>query len=530
MNQQPKTGQSRLTKALRKGREQGYLTYDELQDLLPERAQGGVGLEPVVAMFAEMGLEVVDEIPDADAFLATVETPEDGDAADAEFEAALLEGTDDARSLQDPVRAYMRQMGNTALLSRGDEVALAKRIEAGLTERTEAMAACPAVIAQALQLVERVEKGELGMRSVVAKAPCDGVPAGAPAEHAAFAVARKRLDRLRRLHERLVRLLAEHGVDSNRATRLRGMLAREFLQVDFQPASLDHIGGRLRELAVQAREVDGCADVARLETEAGLPIADLEAACHRMSIGEAKAQRAKNQMVEANLRLVISIAKNYRNRGMAFLDLIQEGNIGLMRAIDKFDHRRGFKLSTYATWWIRQAITRAIADKARTIRVPVHRMDDSRRIRRASSRILQETGRKAASEELAERVEMPIAKVNELLNLTPEPISLDTPIGGDEDFRLGTILPDEGVTAPFDTAADLALQADVQALLEDLDPRESRILAMRFGIGTNSEQTLEVISKEFGISRERVRQIVARALRRLRAEGTAEHLRSFHED
>jgi len=530
MNDQSKTGQSRLRAIIRKGREQGFLTYEELQDQLPDHLQGADGLEPVVAMFAELGVEVVEQIPDTNAFWPAAEIPEDGDTAVGEFEAALATGRDDSGPSQDPIRAYMRQMGNAELLTRDQEVALAKRIEAGLAERTEAMAVCPAVIAQALQLADRVQTGELGMHNLVIKALRGDAHVGAQVEPPEFAVARRRLARLRGLHEGLVRVLAEHGVDSDKAAKLRNMLAREFLQIDFQPASLERIGGRLRELAMQARDLDGHEQVARLESEAGLPIADLEAACHRMTIGEAKARRAKNQMVEANLRLVISIAKYYRNRGMAFLDLIQEGNIGLMRAIDKFDHRRGFKLSTYATWWVRQAISRAIADKARTIRVPVHRMDAVRRLKWASSRILQESGREVAREELAERVDMPIEKVNALLSLTREPISLDTPIGDDEDFHLGAIIPDEGVEAPFDAATDQALQAHARGLLGGLDPRESRILAMRFGIGMNSAQTLEEVAKEFGISRERVRQIAKRALGKLRASGAAEHLRSFHED
>jgi RNA polymerase primary sigma factor len=530
MSERSKTEQARLRATIRKGREQGFLTYEELRDQLPDHLQATDGLESVIAMFADLGVKVVDEIPDTNAFLPTAEILEDGDAAIGEFEAALATGVDDARPSQDPIRAYMRQMGNAELLTRDEEIALARRIEEGLAERSAAMAACPAVIAYGLQLADCVQRGELSMHKLVVKTPRDDALAGAQVEGAEFVVARRLLARLRGLHEGLLHVLAEHGVDSGKAAKLRGTLARAFLRIEFQPASLDRIGGRLRELAVQARDLDGPEHVARLESEAGLAFVDLEVACHRMTIGEAKARRAKNQMVEANLRLVISIAKYYRYRGMAFLDLIQEGNIGLMRAIDKFDHRRGFKLSTYATWWIRQAISRAIADKARTIRVPVHRMDAVRRVNRASSRILQETGRKAATEELAERVDMPIEKVNALLNLTREPISLDTPIGDDEDFHLGAIIADDGVEAPFDTATDLALQADARGLLAGLEPRESRILAMRFGIGMDAEQTLEEVGKEFGISRERVRQIADRAMRKLRASGAAEHLRSFHED
>jgi RNA polymerase primary sigma factor len=530
MNEPFKIGRSGLRAAIRKGREQGYLTYEDLRDQLPEHLRGADALEPVVAVFADLGVDIVDQAPDADIFFPPAESAEDEDAAGDEFAAALAAGSDDSRPSQDLMRAYMRQMGNAELLTREQEVALAKRLEEGLAERLQAMAACPAASAYAVELAERVETGELGMHNLVARVVRDDDGEEPPAERPEFVLARRRLGRLRSLHAQLEQMLTEHGIDSEMSDAAREKLARAFMRLDFLPQPLDAIAERLRDLAARARAVDGRSDTARIKFEAGLPLADLEVACHRMNVGETKARRAKNQLVESNLRLVISIAKKYRNRGMGFLDLIQEGNIGLMRAIDKFDHRRGFKLSTYATWWIRQAITRGIADKGRTIRVPVHRMDALRRVNRTSSRMLQETGQEPATEDLADRVDMPIEKVNELLNLTREPISLDSPIGDDEEFRLGAILPDENVEAPFENATDLALQADAQALLADLDPRESRILAMRFGIGMNAEHTLDEIGKEFGISRERVRQIANRALRKLRAPGAAEHLRSFHDN
>jgi RNA polymerase primary sigma factor len=527
MNDVSESGRSRLRATIRKGRERGFLTYDELRDELPEHLRGVDALEPVVAMFADLGVDIVDETPDSNDLLPAQESAEDEDTVVDEFEAALAAGSQDSRASQDPMRAYMRQMSDSELLTREQEVALAKRLEEGLAERNAAIATCPAVIAGALALADRVDSGEIGIYTLIARAANDDAGNEPRDERPEVTTARRRLARLRVLHARFVQVLERDGVASEMAAKLRSSLARAFLHIDFQPDSLARVAERLRDLAEQARELDEAAHVARLELEAGLPLAEVEAAYRRMSIGEAKARRAKNHLVESNLRLVISIAKRFRNRGMAFLDLIQEGNIGLMRAIDKFDHRRGFKLSTYATWWIRQAITRGIADKGRTIRVPVHRMDAVRRVNRASSRMLQETGRKPATEELAERVDMPIEKVNELLNLTREPISLDAPIGDDEEFRLGAIIADENVEAPVDIAIDQALQADAQALLAGLDARESRILAMRFGIGMNSEHTLEQIGNEFGISRERVRQIANRALRKLRAPGAAEHLRSY---
>jgi RNA polymerase primary sigma factor len=540
MKEQRESRQARLRAIIRKGREQGFLTYAELQDRLAEDLRAADGLENLASLFADLGVDIVEEVPDTSTMLPKAEMPEDEDDVADEFEAALATVTDDRGPSQDPIRAYMRQMGSTPLLTREQEVALAKRIEEGLRERTEAMAGCPAVIARALQLAECVEAGELSVHKLVVKPPLDekgrsnvtesGGSGVEPRVARAVTTSWRRLARLRKLHERFLSALAEHGVASDRAAKLRGQLARGFLRIDFQPAQLERLGARLRELGMQARGRAEREPVARLESEAGLPVAELASAYRRMSMGEAKARRAKNAVLEANLRLVISIARHYRHRGMPFLDLIQEGNIGLMRAIDKFDYRRGFKLSTYATWWIRQAISRGIADKARTIRIPIHRMDGMRRVKRASARILQETGREAATDELAERVDMPIEKVNELLNLTRDPISLDAPIGGDEDLRLGAIIPDEGARAPFDDATDLALQADARALLGGLDPRESRIVAMRFGIGMEAPQTLSEIGREFGISRERVRQIANRALRKLRAPGAAESLRSFHED
>ncbi len=531
MNEPFKIGRSRMRAAIRRGREQGYLTYDELRDALREPLGDVDALEPVVAVFADLGVEIVDEAPDGNLLFGPLESVEDEDAALDEFAAALAAGTDDSRPSADLMRAYMRQMGGAELLTREQEVALAQRLEEGLAERLRAMALCPAASAYALELAARVAAGDAGMHTLVVRAARDEYDEGdeRPAERPEFLLARRRLARLRSLHAQLERALAEHGIDSETAHDARAKLTRAFMRIDFLPKVLDEVAERLRDLAARARADRGRAHTARIESEAGLPVAELEAACARMNIGETKARRAKNHLVESNLRLVISIAKKYRNRGLGFLDLIQEGNIGLMRAVDKFDYRRGFKFSTYATWWIRQAITRAIADKGRTIRVPVHRMDALRRVNRTSSRMLQESGEEPATEDLAERVDMPIEKVNELLNLTREPISLDAPIGDDEEFRLGAVLEDESAEAPFDTATDLALQADAQALLADLDPRESRILAMRFGIGMNAEHTLDEIGKEFGISRERVRQIANRALRKLRAPGAAEHLRSFHD-
>jgi len=528
MNEPSKSTPSRLRATIRKGREQGFLTYEELEDRLGDHLPGDDALESLVALFTELGVEVVDAIPAKPDFRAAHEADSEveADAIEA-FQAALAAHQDDASASRDPVHAYMRQMGQAELLTREGEVALAERIEQGLEERNRAIALCPGAVAYALQLAERVERGELAAHELLVKMPDD---ASAGAACAAPGKVKQRFVGLRRAEQRLARVIASHGVDDTRAAEERQRLARAFLRIALQPKALERISKRLRGFTAEVRAAREAAVITRLEREAGVCSEELASLCQRMTIGEAKAQRAKNELVQANLRLVISIAKKYRNRGLAFLDLIQEGNIGLMRAIDKFEHRRGFKLSTYATWWIRQAITRAIADKARTIRMPAHRMDDLRRVQRESVRILQETGREPAVEEVAQHVGMPIEKVAEVLDLAREPISLDAPLGNDEDFRLGAMIADEGAEVPFDNAADQALEERTRALLDGLDERESRILMLRFGIGQDSEHTLETIGREFGISRERVRQISHRALRKLRAQGVAEHLRSFHED
>jgi len=597
---QAQSRRRRLKQLIRRGRDQGFLTYAEVADHLPDELYDAEQVDAIVNLINDIGIDVVDQAPAEVTFDVEAEGVEDEDEVVEQAEAlvsALEE--DEASRASDPVRAYMREMGAVALLTREQEIALAKRIEEGFRERDEALAACPVVTEELLRLGDAIEAGELRLGEVVLGIERSGDESGAAEDEAPPAAGmdgeasegpdleavRARFARLRALYHELHRVLAKDGVRAAKAKRLRRALAEAFLGLRMVPDVLDAFARDLRkrldaltsqeralyELCVKEARVprerfleaysgretsldwlrelieSGAGDTAALEARAGrvaravgrliqvestvgLPVCEAKEIKRRLAVGEGKAQRAKSEMVEANLRLVISIAKKYANRGVSFLDLIQEGNIGLMRAVDKFEYRRGYKFSTYATWWIRQAMGRAIADQARTIRVPVHMVERLNKVERTAREMRQETGRDVAPEELAERLALPEEKVTEALSIVKEPISMDTPVGDDGDSQLADFIEDRQAAAPFEVAADSMLRARAREILGTLSPREARVLQMRFGIDVNDTNTLEEISKQFDVSRERIRQIESLALRKLREPGRSKGLETFLEE
>ena len=609
------TQRSQLKKLIIQGKAQGFLTYREINDHLPEDVHDTDQIEAVVNMINDMGIAVYDEAPDPDTLLLkTTETPppaEDEEEAAEEAEQVVTSAVDsEFGRTTDPVRMYMREMGTVELLTREGEIDLAKRIEDGVRQTTEAIAACPAAIAEVVRMMDLVEIDQMRLTDLVVdfvdpnatdlplpevpseKAAADvddeeenGAGDGASEEEETGPNREEaliRFARIRKLHLNLLKAIEKKGYDSPEVKRVQSKLADEFMQTKFVAKQINRLVEYVRALVEYAREqekviMDICVNKARmprktfikifpshetnkrwvkkaikcgegnvsvienhtdaihavqdklkhLEERAGLPIGELKEVNRRMSIGEAKARRAKKEMVEANLRLVISIAKKYTNRGLQFLDLIQEGNIGLMKAVDKFEYRRGYKFSSYATWWIRQAITRSIADQARTIRIPVHMIETINKLNRISRQMLQEMGREATPEELASRMDMPEDKIRKVLKIAKEPISMETPIGDDEDSHLGDFVEDANSVAPPDAATGSGLKYATSEILETLTPREAKVLRMRFGIGMNTDHTLEEVGKQFDVTRERIRQIEAKALRKLRHPSRSEHLRSF---
>jgi RNA polymerase primary sigma factor len=607
------TQRLQLKKLIIQGKEQGFLTYREINDHLPEDVHDPEQIEAVVNMINDMGIQVYDEPPDPETLLLKTDQPpptEDEEEAAEEAEQVVTSAVDsEFGRTTDPVRMYMREMGTVELLTREGEIELAKRIEDGVRQTTEAMAACPAAIEEIVRMMDEVEADRMRLTDLVVDfvdPNADDLPIP---EHGAKATAAessddeeseggssdeesgpdreealRRFARIRKLHQSLVKAIAKNGYASPEAKRVQKKLADEFMQIKFVSKQVNRLVEHVRGLVEQARAqekviMDICVGKARMprktfiklfpgnetnkrfikkaiktgevnaavleahadkilaaqeklkeiETRAGIPIAELKEVNRRMSIGEAKARRAKKEMVEANLRLVISIAKKYTNRGLQFLDLIQEGNIGLMKAVDKFEYRRGYKFSTYATWWIRQAITRSIADQARTIRIPVHMIETINKLNRITRQMLQEMGREATPEELAARMDMPEDKIRKVLKIAKEPISMETPIGDDEDSHLGDFVEDTNTVAPPDAAIMSSLKEKIDALLETLTPREAKVLRMRFGIGMNTDHTLEEVGKQFDVTRERIRQIEAKALRKLRHPSRSEPLRPYIE-
>ncbi|WP_349886398.1 RNA polymerase sigma factor RpoD [Pantoea ananatis] len=614
MEQNP---QSQLKLLVTRGKEQGYLTYAEVNDHLPEDIVDSDQIEDIIQMINDMGIQVVEEAPDADDLMLN-ENSSDTDEDAAEAAAQVLSSVEsEIGRTTDPVRMYMREMGTVELLTREGEIDIAKRIEDGINQVQCSVAEYPEAITYLLDQYDRVEAGESRLSDLITgfvdpNAEEDLAPT---ATHVGSELseedrnddddddedsdddssdddnsidpelAREKFSDLRTQYETTRDVIKSKGRSHAASVAEIQNLSDVFKQFRLVPKQFDYLVNNMREMMERVRTQERlimklCIEVckmpkknfitlftgnetneswfkaalamnkpwseklldvqddvmrslqklAQIEEETGLTIEQVKDINRRMSIGEAKARRAKKEMVEANLRLVISIAKKYTNRGLQFLDLIQEGNIGLMKAVDKFEYRRGYKFSTYATWWIRQAITRSIADQARTIRIPVHMIETINKLNRISRQMLQEMGREPTPEELAERMLMPEDKIRKVLKIAKEPISMETPIGDDEDSHLGDFIEDTTLELPLDSATSESLRSATHDVLAGLTAREAKVLRMRFGIDMNTDHTLEEVGKQFDVTRERIRQIEAKALRKLRHPSRSEVLRSFLDD
>ena len=591
--------QSQLKELIAKGKEQGYLTYAEVNDHLPADISDPDQIEDIIRMITEMGIKVFEQASEADELLTAGDAFADELAAE-EAAAALAAVETEVGRTTDPVRMYMREMGTVELLTREGEIEIAKRIEEGLRDVMAAVSQFPGTVEHIVNAYDRaVEDDKLTDVLIGYLDPTDDVPPAAQVQNRNDSdndddeetetntgpdpeEARARFEAIRKQLKKTERNIKRYGRDGNAAIKDLEVLAECFAPLKLTPKHFDEIVRRVRtnldavreqervisqtlirrgrmpkkvflaefpgkeidekwlekqitgkqdwspRLAAHADELRRAQRRLRaVVEETGLTVAQVKEINRAMSLGEAKARRAKKDMVEANLRLVISIAKKYTNRGLQFLDLIQEGNIGLMKAVDKFEYRRGYKFSTYATWWIRQAITRSIADQARTIRIPVHMIETINKLNRISRQMLQEMGREPTPEELGERMEMPEDKVRRVLKIAKEPISMETPIGDDEDSHLGDFIEDVTAGSPIDMATDEGLREATRSVLGGLTAREAKVLRMRFGIDMNTDHTLEEVGKQFDVTRERIRQIEAKALRKLRHPTRSDHLRSF---
>ena len=605
--------QSQLKLLIARGKEQGYLTYAEVNDHLPSEIVDPEQIEDIVNMINDMGIVVYEKAPDAEALLLADTSSAPDEEAVEEAAAALVAVDAEFGRTTDPVRMYMREMGTVELLTREGEIRIAKRIEEGLDAVRSALAMYPGTYELMLRQYEPVKTGQNRLIDIIVGFVDPNAPDEiAQPQNARLELARepevkdeeeteegeeeeealetgpdpeeaaRRFGLLAKLHHQVLNALDSKGVKDPKTLKLRKKLAGEFMELKLAPKMfellIDNLRDHVAEIRLLEKEImqicikqagmprkDFIATFPKNETNTRwlakhikakkkfssalaklkeeiekrqkklqqlevlyhLSINDIKEINREVSIGEAKARRAKKEMVEANLRLVISIAKKYTNRGLQFLDLIQEGNIGLMKAVDKFEYRRGYKFSTYATWWIRQAITRSIADQARTIRIPVHMIETINKLNRISRQMLQEMGREPTPEELAVRMEMPEDKVRKVLKIAKEPISMETPIGDDEDSHLGDFIEDTSVDSPIDAATMESLRETTHAVLAGLTPREAKVLRMRFGIDMNTDHTLEEVGKQFDVTRERIRQIEAKALRKLRHPTRSEQLRSF---
>ncbi|MBI4005130.1 MAG: RNA polymerase sigma factor RpoD [Gammaproteobacteria bacterium] len=603
--------QSQLKILIAKGKEQGFLTYHEVNDHLPDDIVDPEQIEDIINMINDMGITVYESPPDLDIIMTDSTEGPDEEAA-AEAAAALASVENEFGRTTDPVRMYMREMGTVDLLTREGEIKIAKRIEEGINQVLEALACYPGTIENLIDAFKAIKGEELKLSDIIIgfsdteeypdsghipvdthtnedispgdiddenDEDADAVSEDEPETTLDPEEVREHIEAIEKIYNKLSRSIKRNSRDHKKSKVLQDELCEQFLGLRLTPKFIDHLTNNVRNLIeiirsaernimnlcvkegkmprkefissfpgnetntqwtkslARARSKDYAKNIKELQNDIikiqekladifndDLSISHIKEINRRVSIGEAKARRAKKEMVEANLRLVISIAKKYTNRGLLFLDLIQEGNIGLMKAVDKFEYRRGYKFSTYATWWIRQAITRSIADQARTIRIPVHMIETINKLNRISRQILQEKGREPTPEELAERMEMPEEKIRKVLKIAKEPISMETPIGDDEDSHLGDFIEDSNILAPSDSAGFEGLRRSTREALEGLTPREAKVLRMRFGIDMNTDHTLEEVGKQFDVTRERIRQIEAKALEKIKEH---EHMRKL---
>ena len=605
--------ESGIKDLIAKGREQGYLTYAEVNDHLPEDIADPEQVEDIIQMINDMGITVFEVAPDAETLLMMSGDNTPDEIAAAEAAAALASVESEQHRTTDPVRMYMREMGSVELLTREGEIEIAKRIEEGTRELMAAIADWPSNVSLVIAEWDKVLEGEKKLTDIISGYlnPMEHVPSALAQQQAAEAAeaeklangeeidedgdhddeheggldpeeATERFEEIRSMLIKTEKSIAKHGRESKTSKQNMAALAELFKFLKLTPRQFDPLiavirsavekirteernimrlcvrlskmprkefikvfpgnetnlkwtGSLIKAKAKYSEEIKeqeieilrAQRKLAQVESSSGLSILQIKDINRRLTIGEAMARRAKKEMVEANLRLVISIAKKYTNRGLQFLDLIQEGNIGLMKAVDKFEYRRGYKFSTYATWWIRQAITRSIADQARTIRIPVHMIETINKLNRISRQMLQEMGREPSPEELSERMDMPEDKIRKVLKIAKEPISMETPIGEDEDANIGDLIEDVTIAQPIDNATKNNLTESTRGVLGSLTAREAKVLRMRFGIDMNTDHTLEEVGKQFDVTRERIRQIEAKALRKLRHPTRSDHLRSF---
>jgi len=590
---------SRIAELIEKGREQGYLTYADVNDHLPEDISDPDQVDEIIGMINDLGLQVHETAPDADTLMLSESSDDQDDIALEQAAEALAAVENETGRTTDPVRMYMREMGTVDLLTREGEIEIAKRIEEGMRDLLDASVHYPGIVEHIIDFYEQVKSEDKKLSELLTGflEEMEEVPSAGPGSEKAkqleesdeevdngpdLVEVQRRMTNLKRQFNKTYKVLESKGRHSKEAKAEFAKLGLIFQFLKFSPKMFEDLAFfarsdlaeiRLHEKRIQflfvksarvprkdfiamykdnitkVKWVDSLMSnkkyskkslehikpdvviaqkaIKAVEERVGLSVKDIKEINRAMSMGETKMRRAKKDMVEANLRLVISIAKKYTNRGLQFLDLIQEGNIGLMKAVDKFEYRRGYKFSTYATWWIRQAITRSIADQARTIRIPVHMIETINKLNRVSRQMMQDMGREPTPEELSKELDMPEDKVRKVLKIAKEPISMETPIGDDEDSNLGDFIEDTVIHSPLQNATEGSLNFATDDVLSSLTAREAKVLRMRFGIGMNTDHTLEEVGKQFDVTRERIRQIEAKALRKLRHPSRSSHLKNF---